>query len=60
MSRQRTMTTICFSVAMFAIGVVMIVRTLDAGGHALSTGLLLGALFILAGAGRVYVAYRMR
>jgi hypothetical protein len=41
-----------------ALGVALIVRTLAAGiGGGL--GLLLGALFIVAGAGRLYLARRL-
>ena len=52
---HRTTTTI-LSVALIVLGVAMIVRTLTAGGGALATGMLLGSLFILAGAGRVWLA----
>jgi hypothetical protein len=44
------------SVAMIVIGVAMIVSTLARGGGALALGLLLGLLFVAAGAGRIYVA----
>jgi hypothetical protein len=37
------------------IGVALVVRTLSAGGGALATGLILGLLFVLAGAGRLYL-----
>lgn len=45
-----------FSAALIVLGVAMIVRTVAAGGGVLATGLLLGGLFILAGAGRIYVS----
>jgi hypothetical protein len=44
------------SVLMVVIGVALIVRTITAGGGALAIGLLLGILFLLAGAGRLYVS----
>jgi hypothetical protein len=43
---------------MILIGVAMIVRTLVAGGGAIALGLLLGVLFVAAGAGRLYVERR--
>jgi hypothetical protein len=46
------------SLLMVVIGVVLIVRTVVAGGGAIATGILLGVLFILAGAARLYLQYR--
>jgi hypothetical protein len=46
-------TTRLLSAAMLVIGVVLIVRTLAAGGGPLSTGVLLGLLFAAAGSGRI-------
>ncbi len=46
------------SIVMIAIGVVLLARTLAAGGGVLATGVLLGVLFILAGAGRLYLHLR--
>jgi hypothetical protein len=46
------------SILMIAIGLALLVRTAVAGGGALATGLLLGLLFILAGAGRLYLQAR--
>lgn len=43
---------------MILIGAAMIVRTLAAGGGPIALGLLLGVLFIAAGAGRLYVERR--
>ena len=40
---------------MVLIGIALIVRTLAAGGGGLAIGLLLGVLFIAAGAGLLYV-----
>ena len=49
-------TTTILSIALIVLGVAMIIRTLTAGGGPLATGMLLGGLFILAGAGRVWIA----
>lgn len=43
---------------MIVIGVVLIVRTLAAGGGVLATGLVLGILFVLAGVARLYLQRR--
>jgi hypothetical protein len=43
------------SVLMIVIGVALVIRTLAAGGGALATGLILGVLFVAAGAGRLYL-----
>jgi hypothetical protein len=50
---MRTATQI-LSLAMVVIGIAMIVRTMAAGGGALAFGLLVGLLFVAAGAGRLY------
>ena len=50
--------TLLLSASMAVIGVVIIVRTLEAGGGATSIGLILGVLFIAAGAGRLWVMTR--
>jgi len=50
--------TALLSLAMLAIGVALIVQSLAAGASPLSGRLLLGVLFLAAGAGRVYVEYR--
>ena len=44
------------SAIMVVIGVAMIVTTLARGGGPLALGILLGALFVLAGAGRIYLS----
>jgi hypothetical protein len=44
------------STAMVLVGVALIVRTIAAGGGALASGVLLGALFVAAGAGRLYLS----
>jgi hypothetical protein len=43
------------SCVMLVLGVVIVVSTLARGGGPLALGLLLGVLFVLAGAGRLYV-----
>ena len=40
------------------LGVAIIVRTVVAGGSALSVGVLLGAVFVAIGCGRLYLAQR--
>jgi uncharacterized membrane protein HdeD (DUF308 family) len=52
-------TTGLLSVILVVLGVALIVRTLTAGGGALAFGLLIGVLFIAAGAGRLYVNARL-
>ena len=47
------------SALMIVIGVAIVVRTLAEGGGALALGLVVGVLFVAAGAGRLY-AERMR
>ncbi len=46
------------SILMLLLGLVILVRTVLAGGGPLSTGVLLGALFMAAGAGRLYLQSR--
>lgn len=53
-------TTTVLSLTLIVLGVAMVIRTLTAGGGPLATGLLLGGLFILAGAGRIWVGRRSR
>jgi hypothetical protein len=43
---------------MVVLGVVMLVSTVARGGGPLAIGVLLGLLFVLAGAGRLWVASR--
>jgi hypothetical protein len=50
--------TAVLSTAMVLIGVTMIVSTLARGGGPLALGLVLGILFLLVGAGRLYVLRR--
>ncbi|HKG38646.1 MAG TPA: hypothetical protein VKB25_06625 [Conexibacter sp.] len=51
-------TTRVLSLAMIVIGVLLVVRTLAAGGGGLALGLVLGVLFIAAGAARIYMQTR--
>jgi hypothetical protein len=44
---------------MVIIGIALIVRTLAAGADGVAIGLLLGVLFIAAGAGRFYVERKL-
>jgi hypothetical protein len=46
------------SALMILIGIAMIVRTIAGGGGAVALGLLLGILFVAAGAGRLYAERR--
>ena len=46
------------SALMVVIGVAIVVRTLAEGGGALAFGLLVGVLFVAAGAGRLYAERR--
>ncbi len=49
-----------FSVIFIAIGLVVLIVTLGAGGGPLSIGVLMGVAFIAVGAGRLWAASRMR
>ena len=44
--------------ALVLLGLAIIVRTLSAGGGPLATGLVLGLLFVAAGAGRLWAERR--
>ena len=46
------------SFVMIGLGLALVVRTLVAGGGALATGIVLGVLFVLAGAARLYLQMR--
>jgi hypothetical protein len=50
--------TRAFSVAMMAIGIALIVVTIVHGGGAAASGILIGVLFVAAGAGRLYLLRR--
>jgi hypothetical protein len=51
----RSTSTATISLVMIVIGVVLCVRTVVAGGGPLATGVILGLLFVVAGAGRICV-----
>ena len=55
----RRATTPVLSVALIVIGVAIFVRTLIAGGAGLTYGVVLGVLFVAAGAGRLWVSRRI-
>ncbi len=50
--------TLVLSALMVLVGIAMLTRTLGAGGGPLSIGIVLGVLFVLAGAGRLYFTWR--
>jgi hypothetical protein len=52
--------TVVLSLLMAAIGVALIVQAVGGRGGAISPRLLLGVLFLAAGAGRLYVVRRGR
>jgi uncharacterized membrane protein HdeD (DUF308 family) len=61
MDKQRQLhgpATRIMSVLMILIGIVLLVRTIAAGGGAIAVGVILGVLFILAGAARLYLQFR--
>jgi len=43
---------------MIVIGIALLARTIAAGGGVATTGVLLGVLFVAAGAGRLYLQSR--
>jgi hypothetical protein len=50
--------TRAMSFVMMVIGVLLIVRTIALGGGPISTGILLGAAFLLVGVARLYIQSR--
>ena len=46
------------SILMIIVGLALLVVTFSSGGGPAATGVLLGVLFIAAGAGRIYVQSR--
>jgi len=50
--------TLALSVGMAVLGVAILVVTLVNGGGPLTLGVLLGLLFVVAGAGRFYITWR--
>jgi hypothetical protein len=57
-SQLHRATTRLLSLAMIAIGVLLVVRTLVAGGGGLALGIVLGVLFVAAGGARLYLQTR--
>lgn len=50
--------TMVLSSLLMVVGVAIVVRTAAAGGGGLAVGFVVGVLFVLAGAGRLWVARR--
>jgi hypothetical protein len=50
--------TLVLSGLMVVLGLAMVVRTLAAGGGPAAAGIVLGLLFVAAGAGRLWVERR--
>ena len=46
------------AIVMIVLGVLMLIGTLTDGGGPLATGVVVGVLFVLLGAGRLYLARR--
>jgi uncharacterized membrane protein HdeD (DUF308 family) len=46
------------AILMVVVGIALLVRTLAAGGGVVATGVILGLLFIAAGAARLYLQLR--
>ncbi len=55
---MRSATTQVLSGAMVVIGLALIARTLYEGGGAVAVGVVMGILFVAAGAGRLYLERR--
>jgi len=55
---MRQSSTRVMSLLMIVIGIALVVRTLVAGGGPAALGVLLGVLFVAAGAGRLYLQFR--
>ena len=53
-----TLTGLFLPLVMIVLGVAMVVRAVSGGGGPLALGVLIGVLFVLAGAGRLYVERR--
>ena len=63
MSKQQQLRrsyTRVMSVILIVLGIVLVIRTISAGGGPAAAGVLLGVLFVFAGAGRLYLQYRGR
>lgn len=50
--------TRALSVVMLVIGIAILARTIAAGGGPTAVGLIVGALFVAAGAGRLWIEAR--
>lgn len=46
------------STLMVIVGIALVVRALVGGGGPLSTGVVVGLLFVAAGAGRIWLTFR--
>jgi hypothetical protein len=57
---MRRSTVGVMSIVTFVIGIVLVIRTLGEGGGGASAGVLLGALFMAAGAVRFYMGWMRR
>jgi hypothetical protein len=51
--------SLVLSVLMMAVGVAMVVSTVSRGGGPIAVGVLVGVLFVAAGAARLYLQTRM-
>ncbi|MCW3008723.1 MAG: hypothetical protein JWP17_3349 [Solirubrobacterales bacterium] len=52
--------TVALSTALLIIGLALIIRTLLAGGGVGALGILLGVLFVAAGAGRLWIVRKSK
>lgn len=50
--------TRALSVCLIGVGIALVVRTIAAGGGAVAQGVLLGVLFVAAGAARLWLSAR--
>lgn len=55
---RRATATHILSWVMVLVGIALVVRTVAAGGGAIAQGVLIGALFVAAGAGRLWIESR--
>ena len=60
MDRAYLASSRALSALLCLVGVVLVVSTLARGGGPLALGVLIGLLFVVAGAGRLYVERRPR
>lgn len=59
-SDPRRAPTMLLSASLVVLGVLIVARTVGAGGGAASVGVVLGVLFALAGAGRLWISRERR